>query len=90
VKTYSTRDTVCGNVSPGAPGERTQVCLVLVGGVVSGMRSVEGGYYLPPYKADVRANRYKCFGSAVEAELCALAKPPSGSPPSPPLELGRP
>lgn len=90
VKTYSTRDTVCGNVSPGAPGERSQLCVVLVGPVVSGVRSVSGGYYLPPYKPDIRGNRYKCFGVAVEADLCALHIPPSGSPPSPPLALGRP
>jgi hypothetical protein len=90
VKTYSTRDIVCGNVSPGAPGERAQVCLMLTGAVVSGMRSVSGGYYLPPYKADLRANRYKCFGLAAETEMCGLISPPAGSPPSPSLPLGRP
>jgi hypothetical protein len=89
VKTYSTRDIVCGNVSPGAPGERAQVCLMLTGAVVSGKRSVSGGYYLPPYKADLRANRYKCFGLAAETDLCALSSPPAGSPPSPSLPLGR-
>ncbi|HEY5288025.1 MAG TPA: hypothetical protein VIJ50_13060 [Solirubrobacteraceae bacterium] len=90
VKTYSTRDTVCGNVSPGAPGERAQVCLLLDGAVVSGTRSVSGGYYLSPYKADLRSNRYRCFGLAAQAELCALSSPPVGSPPSPSLPLGRP
>jgi hypothetical protein len=90
VKTYSTRDTVCGNVSPGAPGERAQVCLMLDGAVVSGMRSISGGYYLSPYKADLRANRYECFGLAAESGLCALRSPPAGAPPSPPLPLGRP
>ncbi|HEV7936912.1 MAG TPA: hypothetical protein VGP18_02680 [Solirubrobacteraceae bacterium] len=90
VKTFSTRDTVCGNVSPGAPGARAQVCLMLAGAVVSGMRSVTGGYYLPQYKADLRANRYKCFGLAAEADMCVLSSPPAGSPPSPPLPLGRP
>jgi hypothetical protein len=90
VKTYSTRDTVCGNVSPGAPGERAQVCLMLAGSVVKGLRSVSGGYYLPPYKADLRANRYGCFGLAAEEALCALSSPPAGSPLSPPLALGRP
>jgi hypothetical protein len=90
VKTYSTRDTVCGNVSPGAPGERAQICLVLDGAVVSGTRSISGGYYLSPYKVDIRANRYKCFGLAAESDLCALNSPPVGAPPSPPLPLGRP
>jgi hypothetical protein len=90
VKTFSTRDTVCGNVSPGAPGERAQVCLIFTGPIVRGMRDVSGGYYLAPYKADLRANRYGCFGVAEEDALCALSSPPAGSPPSPPLTLGRP
>ncbi|HXC46369.1 MAG TPA: hypothetical protein VNU24_07165 [Solirubrobacteraceae bacterium] len=90
VKTHSTRDTVCGNVSPGAPGERAQVCLMLAGAVVKGVRSVSGGYYLPPYRADLRANRYGCFGLAAEQALCALGSPPAGSSPSPSLTLGRP
>ncbi len=51
VKAHTTRDTVCGNVSPGGPKERTQVCLVLVGPGSREAGQVSGGYYLP------RANR---------------------------------
>jgi hypothetical protein len=54
------------------------------------MRSVSGGYYLSPYEADLRANRYKCFGLAIETDLCGLSSSPAGSPPSPSLPLGRP
>ncbi len=67
---HSTRDTVCGNTSPGAPGERTQLCLRLVGAVTHGRRRVSGGYYLPPRQQDLRRYRYGCFGSAVAAGLC--------------------
>ncbi len=81
VKTHTTRDTVCGNVSPGAPGEHAQVCLMLAGAVVSGVRSVSGGYYLPPYKPTCAANRYACFGLAAETGLCGLSSLPAGSPP---------
>jgi hypothetical protein len=89
-QTHTSRDTICGNVSPGAPGERAQLCLTIVGAVSSGMRSVSGGYYLPPRSIDIARNRYACFGAAVEAELCTLHSPPAGSPPSPPLPTGRP
>lgn len=90
VKTYTTRDTVCGNVSPGAPGEREQVCLRIVGPVIAGTRSVDGGYYLAPYAPDLRHNRYGCFGAASEEGLCGRGSPPAGSAPDPPLATGRP
>jgi hypothetical protein len=90
VKTHSTRDVVCGNVSPGGPKEHAQICLALVGAVVSGFREVSGGYYLPPHTIDVRRNRYACFGAPAGAGLCGLSSPPAGSPPSQPLPVGRP
>jgi hypothetical protein len=89
VKGHTTRDTVCGNTSPGGPRERTQVCLVLVGPVLSGRREVSGGYYLPAETEDRRRSRYACFPTATEASLCALKKPPPGAPPAPPLPTGR-
>jgi hypothetical protein len=89
VKGHTTRDTVCGNVSPGGPRERAQVCLVLVGAVVSGRREVSGGYYLPPKTEDGRGSRYGCFGAAARAGLCGLSRPPAGAPPAPALPTGR-
>lgn len=89
VKGHTTRDTVCGNVSPGGPRERAQVCLVLVGPVISGRREVSGGYYLPAKTKDGRRSRYACFGTAAQLGTCALKKPPVGAPPSPPLPTGR-
>lgn len=88
VKSHTTRDVVCGNVSPGGPKERTQVCLALVGPVHSGRRSVSGGYYLPARSIDLRRFRYGCFGGAAETGLCGLSKPPPGAPPDPPLPTG--
>ncbi len=67
---HSTRDTVCGNTSPGAPGERTQLCLRLLGPVRNDRRRVSGGYYLPPHRENLRRWRYGCFGSALAAGLC--------------------
>jgi hypothetical protein len=89
VKGHTTRDTVCGNVSPGGPRERAQVCLVLVGPVSSGRRAVSGGYYLPAKTEDGRRSRYACFGAAALADLCGLKQPPAGAPPAPPLPTGR-
>jgi hypothetical protein len=77
---HTTRDVVCGNVSPGAPKERTQLCFVMTGPVVHGRRAVHGGYYLPPRLLfDSPSKRYACFGAAVEEELCAGSAPRSGS-----------
>ncbi|HVR06111.1 MAG TPA: hypothetical protein VMS02_08710 [Solirubrobacteraceae bacterium] len=67
---HSTRDTVCGNTSPGSPGQRTQLCLRMSGAVRAGRRAVTGGYYLPPHGEDERRLRYGCFGSASTAGLC--------------------
>jgi len=60
------REVVCGNTSPGAPKERTQLCLVIEGPQRAGRRSVLGGWYLPPKAEDLRALRYGCFGEAGE------------------------
>jgi hypothetical protein len=70
IKEHSTRDTVCGNVSPGAPKQRTQICLRITGPILAGRRTVSGGYYLPPYSEDLRRLRYGCFGSALTDGLC--------------------
>jgi hypothetical protein len=90
VKTHTTRDVVCGNVSPGGPKEHAQVCLVLAGAARNGLREVSGGYYLPPQSIDISHNRYACFGAPSTAGLCGLRSPPSGSPPAPALSIGRP
>ena len=62
----SQREVICGNTSPGAPKERTQLCLAIWGPVTNGRRVVHGGWYLPPKAEDVRADRYACFGPASE------------------------
>jgi hypothetical protein len=90
VKTHTTRDVVCGNVSPGGPDEHTQVCLVLVGPVLGGLREVSGGYYLAPETVDIVRHRFACFGEPAEAGLCGLHMPPAGSTPTPALPIGRP
>jgi hypothetical protein len=78
--THTTRDVVCGNVSPGAPKERTQLCFVMTGPVVHGRRAARGGYYLPPRLIfDTPSKRYACFGAAVEEELCAGSARSPGS-----------
>ncbi len=76
LKYHTTRDVLCGNISPGAPGIRTQICLIMTGPIAHGERAVHGGFYLPPYRPDVRENRYACFGTAAAAHLCSMATPP--------------
>jgi cell division protein FtsL len=63
----SRREVICGNTSPGAPKERTQLCLEIWGPTVDGRREVHGGWYLrAKIEQDVRADRYGCFGPAAE------------------------
>jgi hypothetical protein len=70
---HTTRDIVCGNTSPGPPGERTQLCLQLTGPVRAGRRAARGGWYLPPKTEDEAALRYGCFGSAKLEHRCGPA-----------------
>jgi hypothetical protein len=67
----SQREVLCGNTNPGPPGSKTQICLEIWGPVVNGARFVHGGWYLPPYVEDLRADRYGCFGSAAGAGMCS-------------------
>jgi hypothetical protein len=87
---HTTRDTVCGNVSPGGPKERTQVCVTLVGPTIGGERTIGGGFYLPPMSENESSKRYACFGAAAQASLCGRSAPPLGAPPTPPLRTGLP
>jgi hypothetical protein len=66
----TTREVVCGNIAPGGPKERVQLCLVMTGPVSRGRRSVRGGWYLPAKAEDLRGYRYGCFGSAKQNGLC--------------------
>ncbi len=89
-KGFTTRDTVCGNLSPGGANERTQLCLTLLGPTIDGKRAISGGFYLPPGSENEPHERYACFGAAVRARLCGKGLPPAGSPPAPPVRLGLP
>ena len=71
VKEHTTRDIVCGNISPGGAKERTQLCLRMTGPVRADRRHLSGGYYLPPRSEDQARLRYGCFGPAVQAGLCS-------------------
>jgi hypothetical protein len=79
---HTTRDILCGNTSPGPPGALPQICLIVTGPIVHGMRASHGGFYLLPYTPNKRINRYACFGSAVGEDLCGRATP-AGAPHAP-------
>jgi hypothetical protein len=83
VRTYSTRDVVCANMTKGKPLHKTQVCLIFTGPVNNGRRTAKGGFYLLAEGADVHEPvldrpmyRFACFGSAIAEHLCGLSKPP--------------
>ncbi len=67
---YTTTDVACGNTVPGPPKERVQLCLQITGHVVRGRRAARGGWYLPPFREDLKQYRYGCFGPPREQGKC--------------------
>jgi hypothetical protein len=67
---HTNREVICGNTTPGPPGDRVQLCLLMTGPVVHGRRTVRSGWYLQPKTRDVAANRYGCFGSPTPGWPC--------------------
>jgi hypothetical protein len=62
----SGREVVCGNIRPGAPKSRTQLCLAIWGPIHDGRRTIQGGWYIPPRSEDARSERYGCFGAGAQ------------------------
>jgi hypothetical protein len=63
-------DVSCADATPGPPGERTQICLIMDGPAVAGLRHVIGGWRLPPRKGDFAIDRYGCYGAARTTTIC--------------------
>ena len=63
-------DVSCADATPGAPGERTQICLIMKGPAVAGLRTVVGGWRIPPRTGDFARHRYDCFGAARTKTIC--------------------
>jgi len=63
-------DVSCADATPGPPGERTQICLIMRGPAVHGLREVIGGWRIPPRLGDFPRHRYDCFGAAKTSTLC--------------------
>jgi hypothetical protein len=63
-------DLACANSSPGPPGERTQICILIRGPIHDGLRAVVGGFMLPAREGDFEQYRYDCSGVAVQMRLC--------------------
>jgi hypothetical protein len=64
------QDLACANATPGPPGERTQLCILIVGPVVNGLRTVVGGWRLAARTGDFATDRYDCFGAGATKALC--------------------
>ncbi|MGD0197691.1 MAG: hypothetical protein ABSC56_07275 [Solirubrobacteraceae bacterium] len=63
-------DVACADATPGPPGERTQICLIMDGAAVDGLRHVIGGWKLPPRLGDFPKYRYDCFGAGETKARC--------------------
>jgi hypothetical protein len=67
---HTDREVICGNTTPGPPGERVQLCLLMAGPVLHGRRTVRSGWYLAPKTRNLARNRYGCFGSPTAGWPC--------------------
>jgi hypothetical protein len=67
---HTNREVICGNTTPGPPGDRVQLCLLMTGPVINGRRMVRTGWYLSPKTADLPRNRYGCFGPPTAGWPC--------------------
>jgi hypothetical protein len=63
-------DTACGDATPGPPEERTQICVLLDGPVVHGLRTVIGGWRLAARADNIPVARYDCYGAGATKALC--------------------
>ena len=70
VSVGQTTDVSCGSVALGPSVNETQVCLVLVGRVRNGLRTIFGAWQLPWGDADHIADRFGCVGGAVSPKWC--------------------
>jgi hypothetical protein len=67
---HTNHEVVCGNTTPGPPGQRVQLCLLMAGPVVRGYRMVRAGWHLPPKTRNLARNRYGCFGPPTPGWPC--------------------
>ena len=74
-----TTDFVCASTNPQRPVAR--FCLMLSGPVRANRRTVDGGYYLAPFRKDSYPYRWGCFGVPAQRTLCGLRSPPPAATP---------
>jgi hypothetical protein len=68
--TGSKTDVACADATPGPPGERTQICLMMEGPAVHGLRRVVGSWRIPARDGDFASYRYDCAGAARTKTIC--------------------
>jgi len=75
---HGTIDFVClPSLTKTAAEREIRPCLMISGPIVNGHRTVDGGYFIPPKRADRYQYRYGCFGLPAQRQLCGLRSPPA-------------
>lgn len=69
-----TEDVSCGSVALGPATQETQVCLLLVGPVRNGVRTIAAGWQLPWGDSDHSYDRFSCFGPAASGWCPSLRR----------------
>lgn len=65
-----TTDYLCQSTPLAVRARAPRLCLMIDGPVRHGLRTVEGGYYVPPRRQDRYITRTGCFGVPATTHLC--------------------
>ena len=75
---HGTTDYVCRASTVTGNTPEVRLCLEISGPTVNDRRHVDGGYYIPPRRADRYAYRYGCFGLPAQHGLCPATAAAAG------------
>ncbi len=72
---HGTTEYLCQSTPLTLSARAPRLCLMIDGPMRRGLRTVEGGYYVPPLREDRYATRTRCFGLPATRHLCGGKAP---------------
>ncbi len=72
---HGTTDYLCPSTPLAVRARAPRLCLMIDGPIRRGLRTVEGGYYVPPLRQDRYITRSGCFGLPATTHLCGAKAP---------------
>ncbi len=74
---HGTTDYLCQSTPLARSARAPRLCLMIDGPTRRGLRTVEGGYHIPPLRQDRYITRTGCFGLPATLHLCGGKAPPA-------------